>query len=133
MKDERGITLVELLAVLALLGIIMTLIITVFINGTRATERSTTNQRLQQEANYIVEAIRMKYLESKDESFELHIENQSLKMGEATISEGYDYMFFNDEEKKTIVVERKESVNFELRLKKGKLEYKVKTIFSKLR
>lgn len=84
MRNERGLTLVELLAVLALVAIIMTLIISVFINGAKASERSTTNQRLQQEANYIVESIRNEYLRLEDTVFELYVDqdNQSLIMDE---------------------------------------------------
>ena len=58
MKNERGITLVELLAVLAIGGIIIALLTSVFINGKKASDRGATNQMLQQEANYIMETIR---------------------------------------------------------------------------
>ena len=50
MRNERGLTLVELLAVLAILGTIIALIGTVLINGIKSSERNRTNQQLQQEA-----------------------------------------------------------------------------------
>ena len=61
MNNERGLTLVELLAVLAIFGIIMALVVTVLINGKKASNRNATNQQLQQEANYIMETIRSEY------------------------------------------------------------------------
>jgi len=101
MKNERGITLVELLAVLALIGIIMTLIMSVFINGANTVERNSVNQKLQQEANYITEAVRLEYLKHPDEitgeeyesEIKLEIDNvdKTLKMNGNVISEGYTY------------------------------------------
>ena len=44
MRNERGLTLVELLAVLVIFVIIMALIATVLINGTKVSDRSATNQ-----------------------------------------------------------------------------------------
>lgn len=136
MRNERGLTLVELLAVLALVAIIMTLIISVFINGAKASERSTTNQRLQQEANYIVESIRNEYLRLEDTVFELYVDkdNQSLIMDGRTISAGYEFQFLNDDNEtiETIPIDRNESVKLEFTIFKGELDYKVKTVFSKL-
>ena len=95
MRNERGLTLVELLAVLAILGIIIALIGTVLINGIKASDRNRTNQQLQQEANYITETIRHQYLEPKEEKIEFTIEgedeNQILKIDGNMISEGYRY------------------------------------------
>ena len=93
MKNERGLTLVELLAVLAILGIIMALIGTVLINGIKASNRNATNQQLQQEANYITETIRNQYLKRTSNPIILEIDNHehSLKMDGTIISQGYTY------------------------------------------
>lgn len=95
MRNQKGITLVELLAVLAIAGIITTLIISILASGSNASQRTTSKQQLQQEANYIVEVIRSEYLKKENPLIELKIEgsgnNQKLKMGSKVISQDYNY------------------------------------------
>lgn len=95
MRNQKGITLVELLAVLAIAGIITTLIISILASGSNASQRTTSKQQLQQEANYIVEVIRSEYLKKENPLIELRIEgsgnNQKLKMGSKVISQDYKY------------------------------------------
>ncbi|KXH87302.1 type II secretion system protein [Sporosarcina sp. HYO08] len=135
MKNERGLTLIELLAVLAVVGIMITLLTTVFINGFRASERSATNQKLQQEANYITETVRKEYLkrqgditdvEYKNEiKLESDAANKVLKMNGKIISEGYTYSV-------TPTIARLGSPTFELTIEKDGKSFSVDTIFSKL-
>src|SRR5690606_20025775 len=65
MKNEKGITLVELLGVLAITGIISVDIMSVYSTGANSSERTTSRQQLQQEANVIVEQIRSSYIENE--------------------------------------------------------------------
>lgn len=137
MRNERGITLVELLAVIALSSVILILLISVFINGSKAANRSSENQRLQQEANYIMETIRREYLKPVDTEIELKIdkENQILMIDGKNISEGYDYQLLNSERAEILIqrIKRNKSEAIDLTIRKGKLFYEVKTTFSKLR
>lgn len=142
MRNERGVTLIELVAVLAIVGIILVLISSVFIGGLKASNRSTTNQQLQQEANYITEAIRNEYLKNPEKDrvpikMELEILGDRLEMDGAVISEGYIYNFGTDEATESILVleidRSKGSFEFNLGLEKNGQIYEVKTTFSKLK
>ncbi|MFS0575376.1 type II secretion system protein [Sporosarcina sp. 179-K 3D1 HS] len=124
MKNERGLTLVELLATLALIGVISALIIGVLINGMKASERSTTSQRLQQEANYITEVVRNEYLQSYYDyldEIEFKVDGDALFMNEIRISEGFSY------ENLSIVDD-----TFSLTLSERDYSYVIETTFSKL-
>jgi len=142
MRNERGLTLVELLAVLALVGVISALIMGVFFNGIKAADRSTTKQMLQQEANYITEVVRNEYLKSVDKNIiELKIEddNHILKMNSKTISEGFEYFFEEpkDQDEEGLLTTiflnpEKELVPFGLTIEKNNQSYLIETIFSKL-
>ncbi|MDS9471346.1 type II secretion system protein [Sporosarcina pasteurii] len=136
MKNEKGLTLIELLAVLAIIGLITTLIGSVLINGLKASDRSSTNQRLQQEANYITEMIRNEYLKLEDDSIEFIIdnENQYLKMDGDIISKGFTYCYNNHcSNEHVFMINRNENQQFKLELKIENLSYNIETTFSKLR
>ena len=116
MKNEKGITLIELLGVLVILGIVLTLIGSIMVNSLKTSDRATTEQRLQQEANYITEKIRSEYLKKPDDpeegkisdSFKLEIDNDEkqltlidndenkLPLEGIVISEGYLYCYKED-------------------------------------
>lgn len=135
MKNQQGITLVELLAVLAIAGIITTLIISVLANGSNASQRTTSKQQLQQEANYIVEVIRSEYLKLENPLIEIKIEgtgnNQKLKMGSQVISQGYKFKLVEPTLGK---IDPKTDQKFVLELSApGVQPYIIKTKFSKLR
>ena len=141
MRNERGLTLVELLAVLVLVGIISALIMGAFFNGIKAADRSTTKQMLQQEANYITEVVRNEYLKSVNKNIiELKIENDNhiLKMNSKIISEGYEYFFEEpkdeDEELLTTIFvnPKKQSAPFVLTIERNGQSYSFDTVFSKL-
>jgi prepilin-type N-terminal cleavage/methylation domain-containing protein len=136
MKNERGITLVELLAVLAIGGIILVLLTSVFINGKKASDRGVTNQMLQQEANYILETIRKEYLKLEDDDIKLEIIDKTLKMNEKVISQGYSYDFIIDNAEGEIVypiiIKRNKSFPLKLTITKENLHYTVNTTLSKL-
>ncbi|WP_282019975.1 type II secretion system protein [Planomicrobium okeanokoites] len=154
MKNEKGITLVELIAVLAIAGIIVALVASVLSSGTNASQRTSMNQQLQQEGNLIVEKIRALYLlNQKDDAvpdtFEIIVENDKLIFKDETgassvISEGFKYDLdpaladSSSPTKKTVMLDRTQKSVFNL-LISGKTnsnspgqEYKINTSFSKL-
>ena len=135
MRNEKGITLVELLAALAIVGIITAVIASVLSTGTSSADRTTSKQRLQQEANYIVEAIRAEYLEEDEEDIKIITTVSSIAIKredegevEKIISEGYKY-----ELKSKVVIEPSKDEKFHLIIKDGKELYEIQTTFSKLR
>lgn len=132
MKNEKGITLVELLAALAILGIIVVVIVSVLSTGTTASNKTATKQQLQQEANLIVEVLRSEYLKSNNHVFNLSIEDedgeQILLLDSRPISQGYTYSFSDTEI----------DPNFDTKFKMTIMDtdgqfYEIETTFSKLR
>ncbi|TWT08961.1 type II secretion system protein [Planomicrobium sp. CPCC 101079] len=108
MKSEDGVTLVELLGGLVIIGIIVVSIMSVFSNGIKSSERTTSRQEIQQEANLVVEKIRSAYLQNEKnelitEEFIVKKQGQKLEISEISetgstinkvISEGYHYQLF---------------------------------------
>lgn len=141
MRNERGITLVELLAALAIVGIIIVGIMAVLSTGSSSADRTASKQRLQQEANQVVESIRATYLDS-NETINLVIDNKNNKLllNERIISQGYEYVFVMEGgEVLEISIDPKIDVKFEMEIVDGnrKLEknerVRIETRFSKLR
>lgn len=138
MKNEKGITLVELLAVLVIIGIVITMIGAIMTSSMKTSQRATIEQRLQQEANYITEAIRNEYLKRETASIEVAIVDvngkEQLQMDGQVISEGYLYTFQEDVTKSSIELKRtdkKSSFSLKLKSKAGHF-YIIDTSFSKL-
>jgi type II secretory pathway pseudopilin PulG len=75
-NNERGITLVELLAVLVLVSMVTTIIITTFSIAHRHNVTETKKLKLQQEANYIISAVLQKHRETK--CYQLYEEEQTI-------------------------------------------------------
>src|SRR5690606_10687981 len=134
-KNENGITLVELLAVLAITGIIVVAIMSVFSTGANSSERTASKQELQQEANLVVEKIRNNYLELvpanegeepaddgctliEQISITKSTDNKKLMMDGTVLSEGYEY---NNLVGETLC--RKTPASFKLTIKKGNESY----------
>lgn len=154
MRNEKGITLVELIATLAIAGIIIALIASVLSSGTNASQRTGMNQRLQQEGNLIVEKIRAQYLlNEKDDSipdqFEVLVQDDKLIYSDETgtqmvLSEGYDYDLdpaaaASSLTKKATILDRRAKSEFNLIIRgiqgsnDSVQEYKINTSFSKLK
>lgn len=136
MKNERGVTLLELLATLVLVGVIIILFMSIFLNGLKTSKQITTKQELQQEANYIIETVRKEYLKSekeckcsKDTSIVLEIDKlkKQLKMNSIVISEGYDYDFETN-----IKIPRIGSPLLILTIQKNDKSFHIETKLSKL-
>jgi prepilin-type N-terminal cleavage/methylation domain-containing protein len=133
MRNERGITLVELMAVLAIIGIISTLIISVLVNGIKASNRNTTNQLLLQEANHITEVIRKEYLKPDDSVIEIRINNSEvLEMNGIVISEGYIYAIDNHDSMSTYIIDRGNPADLKLTIERQGQSYTIETTFSKV-
>lgn len=126
-KSERGLTLVELLAAITILGIAMTILSAVIINGMKASESTMTKQQIQQEANYIVETIRKEYLDNTEDNIILEISGDKLLMNGAVISEGYEFTL-----EETMIYKSDTSAPFKLTIEKDSLTYTINTTFSKL-
>jgi prepilin-type N-terminal cleavage/methylation domain-containing protein len=61
MKNEKGVTLIELLAVLVLVSLIVTIIMTTFTISFKYNATETKKLKMQQEANYLVAFILQKH------------------------------------------------------------------------
>lgn len=72
LKNERGVTLVELLAVLVLVSMVATLILTTFFIANRYHLTETRKLKLQQDANYVVTSILQRHRTVR-ECYELEI------------------------------------------------------------
>ncbi|MGH2318316.1 PilW family protein [Planococcus sp. SE5232] len=132
MKNEKGITLVELLAALAILGIIVIVIASVLSTGTTASNKTATKQQLQQEANLVVEVLRSEYLKSDNQVFFLSVEEsngeQILLLDSRPISQGYRYRFTDTE------IDPNFDTKFEMTILDADGQYyEIDTTFSKLR
>lgn len=153
MKNEKGITLVELIAVLAIAGIVVALIASVISSGTNASQRTSLNQRLQQEGNIIVEKIRVEYLlnqkeDSIPDQFEILVENDQLILTDESgtiIILSKEFIYDLDPSpgataatKKKTVLDRTQKSDFNLLIRgisienSADQEYKINTSFSKL-
>jgi len=130
MKNEKGLTLIEVLCAIAILGIIYALVSNVLINGMNSSTALVTKQQLQQEANIITETVRTAYLKndsSMNNSIKLDNSGGSLSMNGQVISTGYEYQITKES------IDTTEGfVKFQLTLSVGIHSYEIKTSFSKL-
>ncbi|MGB6407692.1 MAG: type II secretion system protein [Planococcus donghaensis] len=143
MRDENGITLVELLAFLAISSIIMVVIMSVFSTGVNSSERTASRQQLQQEANVIVEQIRATYLENEknasiDKNFKVRVDTDKLMItkidgtSEKIISSGYQYSLGTGTGPAVVVMERTKVSPFYIKICSGNQCFEVQTSFSKV-
>ncbi|TQR14841.1 prepilin-type N-terminal cleavage/methylation domain-containing protein [Psychrobacillus soli] len=132
--NEKGITLVELLAALALFGIISVLIWNFFFHALNFNEREVTKNQLQQEANLIVNTIQQLHTKSKI---------TSITNANDTLTVNYDVNKHEDFHKKNIlyilepstIIPSKE-FKFKLTLESltnDSVKFQVETTFSKLK
>lgn len=93
MKNQRGASLIETLAVVILLSIVSIFLFSTLTSGFKNFDRTSTKQKLQQEGNYITEVVRNEYLKSDTTSIELKVDNteKELYMNGSVISSGYFY------------------------------------------
>ncbi|AIY05108.1 hypothetical protein Plano_1143 [Planococcus sp. PAMC 21323] len=144
MKNNKGITLVEILGALAILGIIVVVIMSVFSNGANSSERTTSRQQLQQESNLIIEQIRSIYLKNEKKNsvpteFKIKVKGSKLvyldtnNANEKIISSGYEYTLINGDVNKEILFNRTKATPFHLKISENNQEFNVKTTFSKLK
>nr|WP_246231512.1 prepilin-type N-terminal cleavage/methylation domain-containing protein [Sporosarcina jiandibaonis] len=72
-NNEKGITLVELLAVLVLVSLVSAIVITSFSIAHRHNVVETKKLKLQQEANYIISAVLQKHRDENTECYVLEV------------------------------------------------------------
>ncbi|EGA88720.1 hypothetical protein GPDM_13991 [Planococcus donghaensis MPA1U2] len=146
MRNENGITLVELLGVLVITSIIMVVIMSVFSTGANSSERTASRQQLQQESNLIVEQIRASYLKNEKDSaveqkFKVRIDGSKLLISkidgsnENIISTGYQYSMGTGAGPGPVVVvfDRTKVSPFYLKTCSNNQCFEVQTSFSKLK
>lgn len=78
-KNEKGVTLIELLAVLVLVTMVGTLIMTTFFIANRFNVTETKKMKMQQEANYIITAVLQKH-RTVDECYNLNVNDTGKKI-----------------------------------------------------
>ncbi|APZ48434.1 hypothetical protein BW721_01280 [Jeotgalibaca sp. PTS2502] len=78
--NEKGITLVELLAALSLFAIVSALVMTVLFNVFRNSENISDNAQLRQDANLLVSTLRSHYNQDdlEEDKFEVSLENGNI-------------------------------------------------------
>ncbi len=145
MKNEKGLTLVEVLVGLAILSIIMIILGGLLIDAFKNSERSEKITALQQEANTIMTELRD--IHWKNEDYLIHFEEDSIKTEQTKIilnSEKYTYKFEKFDEEKDIYIEMpkemtsKEMNNLSIKLIISYLDdssiesYEIKTTLSRL-
>ena len=130
MKNERGITLIEILAVILLISIISIFLFSVLTSGVTNVKRTSTKQKLQQEGHYITEVIRNEYLQSGTTSIDLDVDNtnKQLLMNENVISTGFTYELIEPNER----FEESGPLHLLLNLTEKGNSYQIDTTFTKL-
>ncbi|WP_171016642.1 PilW family protein [Pseudalkalibacillus caeni] len=100
LKDSKGFTLIELLLTLAISGIIITMIYSVFINGLTRLDRENTKVLARQDADYVMEQISNAFYQEEknkarneyDPEIFLEINNGIVKLNGTKISnENFSY------------------------------------------
>lgn len=130
MNNQRGLTLIELLATIGIISIIFLLLSGILIDGNKAYRNTTTSQLVQQEANYITEEVRKEYLKQyvpikMNKTIKFEVKDNTLEMDGKVISKGYTYTILD-------IPRGNNPANFFLLIERGGLSYTVQTKFSKL-
>lgn len=94
MKNQRGVSLIETLAVIIILSIVSIFLFSTLTSGFKNFDRTSIKQKLQQEGNYITEVVRNEYLKSGTTSIELKVDStgKELSMNGSVISSGFTYL-----------------------------------------
>lgn len=82
-QNEKGITLIELLATLVLFGIFSTIIWAFFFQSTQANNSELTKNELQQEANLIISTLQE--VHKKSSSYKVILSEDSLEVDSDTV------------------------------------------------
>ena len=97
LKNEKGVTLVELLAVLVLVSMVASIILTTFINVNSYNVTEMKKLKMQQDANYIVTTLLQKH-RTVNHSYTLKLEANKLVYmdGDTGIKETIGENFYYD-------------------------------------
>lgn len=89
---KNGFTIVELLAALALSGIVLTIIFSIFFTGIKQSGDTNKDLALQQEANIVATQLRNEYLKyDSDDEYSLSVENNQIVLNGNVISNRFQY------------------------------------------
>lgn len=150
LSKEDGLTLIELLATLAILSFLIVLMSGVFLNGSNYSKKANDNVKLQQEANLMVTSITK--LHESQNSYDIVVDANSIKLQSKNSSgvvvntvdfsdPNYEYTLFDysgDAERllsNTTTINSADPLFIKIVIKNKELpeqKYEVKTIISRL-
>lgn len=132
-NNEKGITLVEVLAVLVLSSIVAVLLFNIFTQGQKSYVQSTENINLEQQTQIIIENIRNKHLHT--DGYKLLVQENALKLDNKIISEGFTYeVKINNnptELNRLIEIDTSDPTILDITLLKNKKSYNARTVLEK--
>ena len=139
-SNEKGITLVELLAALALFGVISVLIWNLFFQASNFNDRAVTQNQLQREANLIVNTIQQIHTKSTIISISSDLGSTAKEKLTIVNNNSDPVVFYNKNieytlDPTTISPNTDKEIKFDLTLKSRanpSIKFEVKTTFSKL-
>jgi type II secretory pathway pseudopilin PulG len=143
-KNQVGITLIEVLATLTILSFLMVIVYNVFFNGLNYSSQAKDTVSIQQEANYLLTLL--KELHENEDFYTVTVEedHQTVTINEISVNNPqflYQVCNLNDpspcNEQNTIVIENPAKESFYVRIvltskNNPDLTYEVKTILSRL-
>ena len=80
MKNQSGITLIEVLATLTILSLLLGIIYSVFFNGLQYSSKAKNTVSIQQEANYLLTLLKEQH--EKVNSYTVSVNNESSRSGD---------------------------------------------------
>ncbi|HZG60707.1 MAG TPA: prepilin-type N-terminal cleavage/methylation domain-containing protein [Anoxybacillus sp.] len=139
LKSQRGLTLIELLAVLALLAIVGTVVTSGLINSMKAYQSSTEHINLRQEANLLIETISNLHKRNEDCVIDYNPTNKTLSInGQPFNTKGYQILFsYNSSDynksiqSKNLSIENPVMIKFKL-IDQQEREFEVQTKLQRL-
>lgn len=150
--NQKGITLIELLAVLTILGIVLGILYNVFINGLHYSTSSKDTVLIQQEANYLLTLLKKQHEKDVPYTVKIRKDNRSeviIEGAELVNIENSSFEYsISDLGKSSVPCEDHEQYlfckkvdplneNFQLKIKvtskkNSKMNFEVQTILSRL-
>lgn len=132
-NNEKGITLIEVLAVFVLLSIVFGIAFSILLNGKRAYQETLDDLSVQQQAHIIIETMRQHHF--KNTQYLITLQEEALFVNGEPIRTNYvESIAFNNEplnEGESIVIETNAALFVDLALKNKKEYYEVRTVLER--
>lgn len=129
-SNEKGLTLIELLASLLLISMISILLWSIFIQGNSSYQDTMDKAKHNQEAQIILETLRECYF--TEQTCLVEVKEKALLLNEQTLSEGFYYtLHLNERNIMKEKVSTDASLEVDLVVKQEDQEYHVRTVFEK--